>query len=108
MSTKAITLRLDEDTIDELKKFAKSVGLSMNALAAVVLKQAAREREIVLDGREELVPSPYLEKRLMESEFDIKHGRNLSREYSSIEEMLADLENDCVEYDEDTATQKVS
>lgn len=96
MSTKAITIRLDEDTASALQQFAKSVGLSTNALATVVLKQAAKEKRVVLEEEPTLTPTPYLEARLREFHEDYKkNGLKNTIDISTpeaIEELFANIE----------------
>ena len=86
MSTKAITIRLDEDTANQLQHFANSVSLSLGTFSKVVLKQAATSGSVKLER--ELRPTPYLEKRLEEVERDFKkNGHKNYVKINSIDEL---------------------
>ena len=90
MNTALLSIRTDQKTKKEIAEFASSVGLSLSAFATVVLKQAVRERRVVLE--KPLEPTPYLEKILEEVEEDIKTGKNLSPTFDSVDEMFDHLE----------------
>ena len=90
MNTALLSIRTDKKTKKEIADFASSVGLSVSAFATVVLKQAVRERRVVLE--KPLEPTPYLEKIMEEVEKDIKTGRNIVGPFDTAEEMIASLE----------------
>lgn len=73
MSDTLLSIRTDEQTKKEVKKFANSVGLSVSAFVTVVLRQTMQEGKIVLSPT--LEPTPYLEKIMRKTEEDIKAGR---------------------------------
>jgi len=90
MNTALLSIRTDKKTKKEIADFANSLGLSVSAFATVVLKQAVRNRRIVLETQ--LKPTPYLEKIMEEAEIDYAAGRNIVGPFSTAEEMLTSLE----------------
>ncbi len=77
MSTVLLTVKTDSDTKEQLKAFAAELGVSSTAFVNMLVKQALRERRIVLTTN--LEPTPYLEKIMREAEKDYKAGRNITR-----------------------------
>jgi DNA-damage-inducible protein J len=77
MSSVLLTVKTDQDTKEKLKNFAAELGISSTAFVNMLVKQALRERRIVLSV--DLEPTPYLEKVMREAEEDYKAGRNISR-----------------------------
>lgn len=73
MGNALLSIRTDDETKEEITKFANSVGLSVSAFVTVVLKQAVREGRVVLTP--EIEPTPYLEKIMRKADKDIKEGR---------------------------------
>jgi addiction module RelB/DinJ family antitoxin len=90
MNTALLSVRTDKKTKKEIVEFANSLGLSTSAFVTVVLKQAVRERRVVLE--KPLEPTPYLEKIMEEVEKDTKAGRNIVGPFDTAEEMIASLE----------------
>lgn len=90
MNNALLSIRTDKETKKEISEFASSVGLSVSAFATVVLKQAVRDRRVVL--MPSLEPTPYLEKILKEAEADYKAGRNIVGPFETAEEMIVSLE----------------
>lgn len=76
MNSATLNIRTDEKTKREIADFAASLGLSVSAFATVVLKQAMRDRQVVL--KPDLVPTPWLEKIIKEAEADYTTGRNIT------------------------------
>lgn len=89
MST-VLNIRTDVQTKSEITNFAASVGLSASAFVLAVVKQAVREKQVVL--KPTLEPTPYLEKIMCEADADIKAGKNVSKTYKNVEDMFADLD----------------
>lgn len=90
MSSVLLTIKTDANTKDELKSFAAELGVSTTAFVNMLVKQALRERRIVLSAT--LEPTPYLEKILHEVEADIKTSKNISPEFGSVDELFEHLE----------------
>ncbi|MGD8373801.1 MAG: hypothetical protein PVI21_03000 [Candidatus Woesebacteria bacterium] len=89
MST-ILNIRTDAQTKSEITNFASSIGLSASAFVLAVVKQAVREKQVVL--RPSLEPTPQLEKIMREADADIKAGNNISKAYSNVEDLFADLD----------------
>jgi antitoxin component of RelBE/YafQ-DinJ toxin-antitoxin module len=90
MNTVLLTIKTDVDTKDELKSFASELGISTTAFVNLLVKQALRDRRIVLSDT--LEPTPYLEKIMKQVESDLKVGKNISPEFESVDEMFEHLE----------------
>jgi len=90
MSTVLLSIKTDSDTKDELKSFAAELGVSTTAFVNLLVKQALRDRRVVLSTA--LEPTPYLEKIMREVEADIKTGKNISPEFDSVDAMFEYLE----------------
>lgn len=73
MSDALLSIRTDEETKQEVTKFANSLGLSVSAFVTVVLKQAVKEGRVVLTP--DLEPTPYLEDIIRKAEADLKDGK---------------------------------
>ena len=58
MSTVLLSIKTDERTKQELKTFAAELGVSSTAFVNMVIKQALRDRRVVLSA--DLEPTPYL------------------------------------------------
>ncbi|HVQ43546.1 MAG TPA: hypothetical protein VMT30_01095 [Candidatus Saccharimonadia bacterium] len=91
MNTVLLSIKIDSETKEQLKSFAAELGVSSTALVNMVVKQAIRDRRVVLSAP--LEPTPYLEKIMREANADIKAGRNMVGPFSSAEDMIASLES---------------
>lgn len=76
MSSVQLSIKTDENTKRELKNFAAELGVSSTALVNMVIKQALRDKRVVLST--ELEPTPYLENIMREAEADYKADRNIT------------------------------
>ena len=90
MSSVLLTVKTDRDTKAKLKSFAEELGVTSSALVNLVVKQALRDKRLVLTT--ELEPTPYLEKIMYEAEKDYKAGRNISGPFKTVDEMFVELE----------------
>ena len=90
MNSVLLTVKTDPDTKDEIKSFAGELGISTTAFVNLLVKQALRDRRIVLSAS--LEPTPYLVKIMREVEKDLKTGKNISPEFDSVDEMFEHLE----------------
>lgn len=86
-----INIRTDSQTKSEITNFASSVGLSVSAFMLAVVKQAVRDQRVVLEPT--LKPTPYLKKIMRTADADIKAGKNVSKAYSSADDLFADLDD---------------
>ena len=86
-----ISVRTDKETKAAAQEVAKSMGLNLSTLVNAYLKQVIVSRHVELYAPEPMTPK--LEKALAEIDADIKAGRNLSPEFSDVDEFLADLKS---------------
>ncbi len=80
-----ISIKADRDVKISAQKLAKELGLSLSAVVNAYLKQFVRSRAVSFSTAPQMTPE--LENLLGPVEFDIKHGRNLSRPLASEKEI---------------------
>ena len=78
VSTVLLSFKTDDKTKQEIKNFAAELGMPVTTLVNVVVRQALRDRRVVLNTGS-LEPTPYLEKLIRETGADYAAGRNVSR-----------------------------
>jgi antitoxin component of RelBE/YafQ-DinJ toxin-antitoxin module len=83
MNNVLLSIKTDRETKEQLKSFAAELGVSSTALVNMVVKQAIRDRRIVLST--ELEPTPYLEEIMRKAEDDYAADRNITHTKSSAE-----------------------
>jgi addiction module RelB/DinJ family antitoxin len=76
MNTTLLSIKTDEQTKRAIKEFAAELGVSTTAFVNMVVKQAIRERRIVLSA--ELEPTPYLERVMREADADYAADRGIT------------------------------
>jgi antitoxin component of RelBE/YafQ-DinJ toxin-antitoxin module len=76
MSSVLLSIKTDEKTKLDLRAFAAELGISSTAFVNMVVKQALRDRRIVLST--DLEPTPYLEKIMREADADYAADRNVA------------------------------
>ena len=76
MSTVLLSIKTDEQTKQAIKEFAAELGVSTTAFVNMVVKQAVRERRIVLSA--ELKPTPYLENVIQQADADYAADRDIT------------------------------
>lgn len=76
MNSVLLSIKTDATTKAQLKAFAAELGVSSTAFVNMVVKQALRDRRVVLST--ELEPTPYLEKIMREAEADYKADREIT------------------------------
>jgi antitoxin component of RelBE/YafQ-DinJ toxin-antitoxin module len=76
MSNVLLSIKTDEQTKQELKNFATELGVSSTALVNMVVKQALRDRRIVLTT--DLEPTPYLENIMRKADADYAADRDIT------------------------------
>jgi antitoxin component of RelBE/YafQ-DinJ toxin-antitoxin module len=89
MSSVQLSIKTDEGTKRELKTFAAELGVSSTALVNMVVKQALRDRRVVLST--DLEPTPYLEQIMRDADADYKADRDITHTKGS-KEALAHLD----------------
>lgn len=83
MATTNITMRIDEELKYQLQELVSNLGMDMTTFFTVFAKQAVREQGI-----------PFfisMGTNTMQAIDDVKNGRNLSKTFSSVEELMEDL-----------------
>jgi len=90
MSKALLSIKTDNQTKQDLKAFAAELGISSTAFVNIVIRQALRDRRLVLSTA--LEPTPYLVKIMEEVEEDLKTGRNMSPVFTSAKDMFEHLE----------------
>jgi antitoxin component of RelBE/YafQ-DinJ toxin-antitoxin module len=76
MSNTLLSIKTDEQTKQELRAFAAELGISSTAFVNLVIKQALRDRRVVLSTN--LEPTPYLEEIIRKADADYKADRNIT------------------------------
>ncbi|HVC36751.1 MAG TPA: type II toxin-antitoxin system RelB/DinJ family antitoxin [Candidatus Dormibacteraeota bacterium] len=85
MSQVPMTIKIDADVKQQSQKLARRLGLSLSAIVENKLREVVAERRVVFE--EELIPNEKTAKELVKIEADIKAGRNLSKTFTSFEEL---------------------
>ena len=75
MNSVLLSIKTDEQTKRDLKSFAIELGVSSTALVNMVVKQALRDRRVVLSTN--LEPTPYLEKVMKQADADYAANRDI-------------------------------
>ena len=86
MATTNITMRIDTGTKEQLQDLMSDLGLDMTTFFTMAAKQAIREQRIPFKVSRDIPNAETI--RAIE---DVRHGRNLSRAFSSVEELMEDL-----------------
>ena len=86
MATTNITMRIDEELKAQLQELVSNLGMDMTTFFTISAKQAVREQRIPFPISMEVPNADTI--RAIE---DVRHRRNLSRSYSSVEELMEDL-----------------
>ena len=76
MSTTLLSIKTDQTTKHDLQQFAAELGISTTAFVNLVVKQALRDRRVVLSTVPE--PSPYLQDIMRQADVDYKTGRGIT------------------------------
>lgn len=90
MSTTLLSIKTDDKTKRDLQAFAAELGISSTAFVNMVVRQALRDRRVVLNTN--LEPTPYLQKVIKEAEKDYAANRNITRTRST-KEAIAHLKS---------------
>jgi len=86
MATTNITMRIDTGVKAQLQELMSDLGLDMTTFFIMAAKQAIRERRIPFEVSMD-IPNEETRKAID----DVRHKRNLSRSFSSVEELMEDL-----------------
>lgn len=90
MGNVLLSIKTDNQTKQDLKDFATELGVSSTALVNMVVKQALRDRRVVLSTA--LEPTLYLEDIMRKADVDYATDRGITRT-SSTEETLAHFDS---------------
>ena len=86
MATTNITIRMDEDLKAQLQELVSNLGMDMTTFFTISAKQAVREQRIPF-----IISMDIPNADTIKAIDDVRHGRNLSRAFSSVEELMEDL-----------------
>lgn len=86
MAMTNITMRMDEDLKSQLQELVSNLGMDMTTFFTVSAKQAVREQRIPFAISMDVPNADTI--RAID---DVRNGRNLSRSFSSVEELMEDL-----------------
>ena len=86
MATTNITMRIDEDLKTQLQELVSNLGMDMTTFFTISAKQAVREQRIPFS-----VSMDVLNADTIRAIDDVRQGRNLSGSFSSVEELMEDL-----------------
>lgn len=90
MANTLLSIKTDEKTKRELKAFAAELGVSSTALVNLVVRQALRDRRVLLSTN--LEPTPYLEDIIQQVNEDYSNGRDIT-DTKSTDEVSSHLTN---------------
>lgn len=91
MSSVLLSIKTDSDTKKQVKAFAAELGVSSTAFVNMVVKQALRDRRVVLSTP--LEPTDHLKKVMQEANADIKAKKNVSEPFDNADDFFKDLDN---------------
>ena len=86
MATTNITMRIDEELKAQLQELVSNLGMDMTTFFTISAKQAVREQRIPFPISMDVPNADTI--RAIE---DVRQRKNLSRSYSSVEELMEDL-----------------
>jgi len=76
MNSTLLSIKTDEQTKQDLRDFAAELGISSTAFVNLIIKQALRDRRVVLSTN--LEPTPYLEEIMRNADADYRAGHNIT------------------------------
>lgn len=91
MSQVPITVKIDADVKQQSQRLARRLGLSLSSIVENKLREVVAERRVVFE--EEHIPNEKTAKELVKIEADIKAGRNLSKTFTTFEQLEKHLNN---------------
>ena len=86
MATTNITMRMDENLKAQLQELVSNLGMDMTTFFTISAKQAVREQRIPFAITMDIPNADTIQ-----AIDDVRHGRNVSRAFSSVEELMEDL-----------------
>ena len=91
MSTKNVTIRMDEELKEASEKLFEALGFNMTTAITAFVKQAVREQRIPFEISLN-TPNMQTVQAILESERLLKDAT--AKRFSSMEELIEDLEDD--------------
>lgn len=85
-----IHVKADQEVKENAQKLAQELGLSLSDVINASLRNFISTREIVFSDTPRITPE--FEKKLAKINEDIKHGRNLSPAFKTMDEAIEYLE----------------
>lgn len=89
MASTNITMRIDEDLKAQLQELMSNLGMDMTTFFTVTAKQAVREQRIPFNISMD-IPNADTIKAIE----DVRNGVNVSRNFTSVKELMEDLNAD--------------
>ncbi len=86
MATTNVTMRMDEDLKSQLQELVSNLGMDMTTFFTISAKQAVREQRIPFAISMDIPNADTI--RAID---DVRHEKNLSRSFSSVDELMEDL-----------------
>ncbi len=86
MAQATLSIRVDSQLKKDFDYFCQDMGMNMTTALSVFMKQAVRENRIPFEIKGD-IPNAETVKAIEETE----KGTGLSKSYSSVDEMMADL-----------------
>lgn len=86
VATTNVTMRMDEELKAQLQELVSNLGMDMTTFFTISAKQAVREQRIPFAISMDIPNADTI--RTID---DVRHGRNISRAFSSVEELMEDL-----------------
>ncbi|HEY6736242.1 MAG TPA: type II toxin-antitoxin system antitoxin, RelB/DinJ family [Candidatus Saccharimonadia bacterium] len=87
-----LNVKIDSHVKRELKEFASEVGVPVSSLINGSIRQMLRTRTVTFSSAVE--PNPKFAATLRAVEADAAVGRNVSKSYTSVDDMFVDLESE--------------
>ncbi|MFZ2555334.1 MAG: hypothetical protein WAZ27_02430 [Minisyncoccia bacterium] len=89
MATTTVLFKTDKKLKALAQAAAKRMGVPFSALLNNAMREIVEKQEVTFSAKP-LIPTPYLERLLIQGEKDLKTGKNIER-FKSINDAFADL-----------------
>ncbi len=87
-NTATVQVRMDAELKKQAEKALKSMGLNMSTAINLFMHQVANQGKIPFEITAANTPNAETRKTIN----DVRNGKNLSKSFDSVEEMMADLD----------------
>lgn len=85
-----INIKTDKKLKEEASKLAKEMGFTLSSVINATLFNFVKSRELYITDAPRM--TPYLEGIVAEAKRDYKAGKNISRPFSNMDDLIADLD----------------